>query len=229
MPPVPRRIERSLFVDDLELPPRAWTERLTLLVSASNGLDERPAERPRFVPVPRQGLDLGRDRDRKLRVLHYLLSQLDGSLSSNDVEVVHALYADSLSPSHRGWNDLRPTLVARGNVLSEKNVFTIALPPDVNLRLLEPAARGESEAVIKRDLFGQVVGVRRPEGMIVPVSPGSTVVSALAADNNPPHVFLARLDGPLEDLEAWDAPPRHLQMRRVPGRESWQLSGAYSS
>ncbi len=25
------------------------------------------------------------------------------------------------------------------------------------------------------------------------------------ADNNPPQVFLARLDGPLEDLEAWDA------------------------
>jgi hypothetical protein len=90
-------------------------------------------------------------------------------------------------------------------VLSEKNVFTFSLPPDVDLRLLEPAARGEIEAVIKRDLFGQVVGVRRPEGMIVPLSPGSTVVSALAADNNPPQVFLARLDGPLEDLEAWDA------------------------
>lgn len=178
----------AMWVDWLRLPARSWIERLALVVSAADALvDTGPGtdgDAPRFRPIERPGIAPLDDAGRKLRALHYLLARLDARvLTAGDVEVLHALYAGSLAPEHRGWAGLRPTLEIHSDGCREKTVFTYAVPPDVGAERVQAATANEVETQVERELDDALLLVPAANGVRCPVSPGACVLRMLAQHN----------------------------------------------
>lgn len=202
---------RRVFVDELGLPAAAWRDRLALLVSAADGLEpadgeEAPARR--FSPVPRPGQEVEADAHRKRTVLAYLLQRLPVGtrsaaepLRAHDVEIVHALYAPSLAPEHRGWSDLRPVTEIHPDRMVEKPEFTVALPPDVVAAGLEPGVAEEIERQVEGELGDSLLLVKTEDGRRLPVAPGSEVLADLARQNDGGAALRPRVEERLAALE----------------------------
>ena len=197
---------RTVFVDRLRLPVRGWVDRLALVVSAADALVDTGLDTgdrtPRFVPVERPGLDTQDDAARKLRAFHYMIARLDARvLTAEDVEAVHALYAGSLAPEHRGWAGLRPTLEIHGDSCREKTVFTYAVPPDVGAERIDGATADEVEEQVERELEDALALVPAASGARRPVSPGAGVVKVLARRNVGRDALAPRVDVELAALD----------------------------